>query len=70
MSCVRGCCATQREHYQSVCVTNPDAPDTKTKTDDHGTHTVDVIEHRDGRVDVTVHAPPPITAKLAVHKTG
>lgn len=54
MACSRGCCDTQREHYQSVAVgsifgqTPP-----KVTTDDHGTHTVDVIES-DNRQDVTV----------------
>jgi hypothetical protein len=29
----------------------------KVTTDDHGTHTVDVVEHFADRQDVTVHAP-------------
>jgi len=30
---------------------------TKTTTDDHGTHAVDVVEHWQDRQDVTVRAP-------------
>lgn len=58
MSCARGCCATQREHYQSLAVSAPDRSSlTKTTTDDHGTHSVDVTEHWQDRQDVTVKPP-------------
>lgn len=58
MSCARGCCATQREHYQSLAVASSDHDEwTKTTTHDLGTHTVDEIDHFDGRRDITVHAP-------------
>jgi hypothetical protein len=58
MACAKGCCATQREHYRSLGVASADRHSlTKTKTDDHGTHTVDVTQHFDGRQDVHVHAP-------------
>lgn len=56
MACVRGCCPTQREHYQSLSVSSADKKNlTKTTTDDHATHTVDVIQHWNDRQDVTVH---------------
>lgn len=58
MSCAKGCCETQREHYQSIGVQSAgNAEWTRTNVHDMGTHTVDVIEHFDGRQDVTVHAP-------------
>lgn len=60
MPCTRGCCPTQRDHYRSLLVArSPEdrARMTKTTTDDHGTHTVDVTEHYTDRQDVTVHAP-------------
>jgi hypothetical protein len=58
MSCAKGCCDTQAEHYRSLRVASPDRTSlTKTTTDDHGTHRVDVIEHYTDRQDVTVHAP-------------
>lgn len=41
-----------------MSVAHPDRADLrKVTTDDHGTHTVDVIEHYADRQDVTVHAP-------------
>ena len=55
MSCVRGCCATQAEHYQSLNVSTADKSTlSKTTTDDHGTHVVDVTQHWHDRQDVTV----------------
>lgn len=58
MRCERGCCESQAEHYRSVSVAHPDREQLrKVTTDDHGTHTVDVIEHYADRQDVTVHAP-------------
>ena len=55
MACARGCCATQREHYQSLIVASADRSLlTKTTTDDHGTHAVEVKEHYHDRQDVTV----------------
>lgn len=56
--CARGCCATQAEHYRSLHVSRSDAPTSRTRTDEHGTHSVDVTEHRDGRQDVLVRVPP------------
>lgn len=60
MACARGCCPTQAEHYRSLAVASSDRKNwTKTTTDEHSkVHTVDVIEHWDGRQDVTVKAPP------------
>jgi hypothetical protein len=58
MSCARGCCDTQAAHYRSLSVAHPDRKAmTRTRTDDHGTHRVDVTEHYTDRQDVTVHAP-------------
>lgn len=58
MACARGCCETPAEHWRSIAVAKPGRESmSKVTTDDHGTHTVDVIEHFDGRQDVTVHAP-------------
>lgn len=55
MSCARGCCDTQREHYKSLSIASSDrASLTKVTSDDHGTHTVDVTEHWSDRQDVTV----------------
>lgn len=54
--CVKGCCPSQAEHYRSLSVAHPDRAEKKVTTDDHGTHTVDVIETAD-RQDVVVHAP-------------
>lgn len=55
MACARGCCATQREHYQSLAVASPTRGElTKTSTDDHGTHEVAVTQHWHDRQDVTV----------------
>jgi hypothetical protein len=58
MACARGCCATQREHYQSLTVRGVDQSSlTKTTTDEHDTHSVDVTEHWHDRQDVTVKPP-------------
>ena len=55
MSCARGCCLSQRAHYQSLSFANPNrASMTKTTADDHGTHVVEVKEHYGDRQDVTV----------------
>jgi hypothetical protein len=58
MTCERGCCPSQREHYQSLTVAHPDRDLLqKVTTDDHGTHQVDVVEHYPDRQDVTVRVP-------------
>lgn len=59
MTCARGCCPTQRDHYRSLRVASPDRSSlTKTTTDDHGTHSVDVTQHWQDRQDVTVKPSP------------
>lgn len=59
MSCNRGCCETQADHYRSVSVAHPDRNAMrKVTTDDHGTHQVDVTEHYGDRQDVNVRVPP------------
>lgn len=58
MPCARGCCPTPRDHYRSVGVASPGRTGlTKTRTDDHGTHKVEVTEHWADRQDVLVKAP-------------
>lgn len=55
MACARGCCATPAEHYRSIGVASPNRRSlTKTVTDDHDTHTVDVTQHWHDRQDVLV----------------
>lgn len=55
MACSRGCCSTPAEHYRSIAVAAMDRRAmTKTTTDVHDNHTVDVIEHWNDRQDVTV----------------
>lgn len=64
MSCARGCCATAAEHYRSLQVASSARVDmTKTTTDDHGTHEVDVIEHWHERQDVLIR-PGTVRARL------
>jgi hypothetical protein len=70
MSCTRGCCDSQREHYQSIGTLTQGRSDWhKTKTHRTDTATVDVTEHFDGRQDVTVK-PDPIAVKAKVHTIG
>lgn len=64
MSCARGCCDSQAEHYRSLRVASPDrAGLTKTTTDDHGTHEVDVVEHWQERQDVLIR-PGTVRARM------
>ena len=67
MSCARGCCATQREHYQSLMLGKSKAEKQQLKkvtTDVHDNHTVDVTERWAGQ-DVAVK-PNTIRRKLAI----
>lgn len=58
MSCARGCCGTQAEHYRSLYIASADRRNLrKTTTDVHDRHTVDVTERWDGQ-DVTVKPDP------------
>lgn len=64
MSCARGCCASQAEHYRSLRVAASGRRSlTKTTTDDHGAHEVDVTEHWHDRQDVLIR-PGTVRAKL------
>lgn len=55
MTCARGCCQTQAEHYRSLCVAAPDrAQMTKITTERDSSITVDVTEHWHDRQDVLV----------------
>lgn len=65
MACARGCCATQREHYQSLVIGKSTVEKMalkKVTTDVHDNHSVDVIERWEGQ-DVTVK-PKTIRRKL------
>lgn len=71
MSCTKGCCETQREHYQSIGTLTQGRSDWH-KTTTHrtvGNTTVDVTEHFDGRQDVTVH-PEPVVVKARIGQEG
>lgn len=66
MSCARGCCETQREHYRSLSVAHPDRKAlTKTTTDVHDAHSVDVTQHWHDRQDVLVR---PDTVRTTVER--
>jgi hypothetical protein len=65
MSCARGCCETQAEHYRSLRVAASDRTSlTKTTTDDHGTHAVDVTQHWHDRQDVLIRKPETVRWKV------
>jgi len=65
MSCTRGCCDTPAEHYRSVGVAHPDRRAmTKTVTDVHDKHTVDVTQHWHDRQDVHVKMQEPVKLKV------
>lgn len=65
MSCARGCCDTQAEHYRSLMVASPDRVSlTKVTTDDHGTHQVDVTQHWHDRQDVLIKKPETVRRKV------
>lgn len=66
MTCIRGCCPTQLDHYRSLHVASADrAALTKVTTDVHDTHQVDVTEHWHDRQDVLIR-PDTIRARLTV----
>jgi len=70
MPCARGCCDTPAEHYRSLHVANPTRKAmTKTTTDVHDHHTVDVTEHWHDRQDVTVK-PESIRVSLKELRDG
>lgn len=55
MTCTRGCCATQSEHYQSLRVASSDRKQlTKVTTEKDSSIEVDVTEHWHDRQDVLV----------------
>lgn len=64
MSCSRGCHPTFADHVRSLHISSSSRGDlTKTTTDDHGTHQVDVVEHWHDQQDVTVR-PNTIRRKM------
>jgi hypothetical protein len=55
MTCARGCCPTQAEHYRSLRLAAPDrAQLTKVTTERDANVTVDVTEYWHDRQDVLV----------------
>jgi len=63
MSCARGCCETQAEHYRSLRVSSSDRSHlTKVTTEKDGDLAVQVTEHWHDRQDVLVK-PPTVAAK-------
>lgn len=55
MTCARGCCQTQAEHYQSLRVASPDrAQMTKVTTHQDSSLAVDVTEHWHDRQDLLI----------------
>lgn len=72
MPCVRGCCETQAEHYQSLHVGDPERKQLKKVTtsrdsDAAGGLAVDVTEHWHDRQDVLVK-PPTIKAAMQIRE--
>ena len=62
MSCAKGCCETQAEHYKSLRVASPAAISAgKTRVDRHDGHQITVHEAGD-RQDVTVTFDAPAVA--------
>lgn len=62
MPCARGCCATQREHFQSLA-TRTGEPKVKV-TVDHTDQTVNTVtEHWHDRQDVHVNVVKPLIRK-------
>lgn len=62
MSCSRGCCSSQAEHYRSLRVSSSDRSQmTKVTTERDGDLAVQVTEHWHDRQDVLVK-PPTVTA--------
>lgn len=59
MSCSRGCCSTQAEHYRSLRVAAPDRGHlTKVTNERDSSVEVDVTEHWHDRQDVLVKPQP------------
>lgn len=72
MSCARGCCATQAEHYKSLRVGDPDRKHlqkvtTHRDSDAGGGLSVDVTEHWHDRQDVLVK-PKTLNVKMAMQE--
>lgn len=64
MSCERGCCETQAEHYQSLRVASSDRSQlTKVTTERDASVEVDVTEHWHDRQDVLVK-PKTVSVKM------
>lgn len=59
MTCARGCCDTQAEHYRSLRIADPDREQmTKVTAERDSSVTVNVTEHWHDRQDVLVKPEP------------
>ena len=68
MTCTRGCCATQAEHYRTLLVASPDRSQlTKVTTERDSSVAVDVTEHWHDRQDVLVK-PKSVTLKMTTQE--
>lgn len=68
MSCARGCCETQAEHYRSLGVASPDRGQlTKVTTERDSSVEVDVTEHWHERQDVLVK-PKTLSVKMTTQE--
>lgn len=69
MTCARGCCATQTEHYQSLRVASSDRGDlTKVTTSKDSSVEVNVTEHWHDQQDVLVK-PKTVSVKTTTQET-
>lgn len=68
MTCLRGCCTTQAEHYRSLRVASSDRSDlTKVTTERDASVEVDVTEHWHDRQDVLVK-PKTLNLKMSMEE--
>lgn len=68
MSCARGCCETQAEHYRSLGIASPDRNQlTKVTTERDSSVEVDVTEHWHDRQDVLVK-PKTVSVKMTTQE--
>jgi hypothetical protein len=68
MSCARGCCETQAEHYRSLRVSSDTKRQmTKVTTERDGDLSVQVTEHWHDRQDVLVK-PPTVASKTKTNQ--
>jgi len=69
MTCARGCCGTQAEHYRSVAVRTGPRP--VKVTVDHTDQTVNTVtEHWNDRQDVNVRVLEPVVTRRQEQTDG